>query len=158
MLDDLQYGFLTPLVITYIKNDTWFLHEPLVFRSRYLIPGKEFTVPAGFYTDFASVPRIFRNIVSKYGKHAKSSVLHDYLYYCGFLGCKELCDMLFNEGMVFEEEGTIMRVIVYKAVCWFGFFAWENHRRLCHSEPELKIRLSNRTIEDVRKKVMDNGV
>lgn len=34
-------------------------------------------VPAGFKTDFASVPRIFTPLVEKMGKHSKASLLHD---------------------------------------------------------------------------------
>jgi hypothetical protein len=152
-MDDLIYGFITPLISEYIKDDTWYLHEPLVFRSKTLLPGKTFIMPAGFYTDFASVPKIFRNIISKYGRHAKSAVLHDYLYYCGFLGCRSLCDDLFNEAMIHEEERGWMRIIVYWMVKMFSGFAWNGHRKRNHSEEELKIRLANRTIHDVRKEL-----
>jgi hypothetical protein len=154
VVDETKFGFTTPLISEYITDDTWYIHEPLAFTSQYVIPGKTFTVPAGFYTDFASVPKMFRNIISKYGKHAKSAVLHDYLYYCGFLGCKELCDLLFNEGMIFEKEKDSMRLIVYNAVKFFGSSAWDGHRKAGHTEDDLKARLVGRTINDVRKKVM----
>lgn len=37
-------------------------------------------VPAGTLTDFASIPRGFRNVVSVNGAHRLPAVLHDYLY------------------------------------------------------------------------------
>ena len=37
-------------------------------------------VPKGFWTDYASVPRIFRNIINTYGKHGRVAVVHDWLY------------------------------------------------------------------------------
>ena len=32
-------------------------------------------------TDFASVPPVFRSLVSNWGKHGNAAVLHDYLYW-----------------------------------------------------------------------------
>jgi hypothetical protein len=152
--ETIKYGFTTQLISEYITDDTWYIHEPLMFTSKYIIPGKTFTVPARFYTDFASVPKVFRNIISKYGKHARSAVLHDYLYYCGFLNDKDICDLLFNEGMIFEKENDVMRVTVYNAVKFCGSSAWNKHRKAGHSENDLKIKLIGRTIHDVRKAVM----
>lgn len=37
-------------------------------------------IPAGFETDFASVPVPFRNLISINGRHRLPAVLHDYLY------------------------------------------------------------------------------
>ena len=39
-----------------------------------------YAIPVGFKTDFASVPRLFRSIVSKIGKHAEAAVIHDWMY------------------------------------------------------------------------------
>jgi len=38
------------------------------------------SVPAGFVTDFASIPRGFRNVLSINGSHRLAAVVHDYLY------------------------------------------------------------------------------
>jgi hypothetical protein len=53
----------------------WKLIQPVVYV------GKEqtFTVPAGFITDFASVPRIFYWLVPTYGAYTKAAILHDFL-------------------------------------------------------------------------------
>ena len=39
-----------------------------------------FSVPAGFTTDFASVPRPFVWLLPRYGRWTKAAVLHDYLW------------------------------------------------------------------------------
>ena len=40
-------------------------------------------VPAGYVTDFASIPRAVHFIISPFGKHAEAAVIHDWLYALG---------------------------------------------------------------------------
>ncbi len=47
--------------------------------SYYCASGYSFYVCEGTYTDFASVPKPLRGIVSQVGKFGKAAVLHDYL-------------------------------------------------------------------------------
>jgi len=57
----------------------WKLVKPLVFQSD--IAGQTITVPAGFITDFASVPRFPSFIFSVFGDiAAEATTVHDYLY------------------------------------------------------------------------------
>lgn len=63
------------LVVRRCGPDTWQLEESLVYHGKH----DTITVPAGFETDFASVPRVFTWMVPKYGKYTLASVLHDYL-------------------------------------------------------------------------------
>jgi hypothetical protein len=59
------------------------LSQPLVFHGR---TGFEIIVPAGFVTDFASVPRVLWSILPPYGPWTRGAILHDYLWrllYCG---------------------------------------------------------------------------
>lgn len=51
-------------------------------RMRYGWPAKNCVVeiPAGFVTDFASIPVPLRNLFSINGRHRLPAVLHDYLY------------------------------------------------------------------------------
>lgn len=39
-----------------------------------------FHIPAGFRTDFASIPRILWSLIPPQGRHAKAAVIHDWLY------------------------------------------------------------------------------
>src|SRR5688500_11341220 len=74
--------FLTALVLRELPDgDHFALEYPLVCD----IDGTAYTVPAGFVTDFASVPRILWNILPPYGKHSRAAVLHDWLYVTGIV-------------------------------------------------------------------------
>lgn len=53
----------------------------LTARLRYVDErGRLFTVPKGFTSDLASVPRIFRSIATPWNQSARAGVLHD----CGY--------------------------------------------------------------------------
>jgi hypothetical protein len=76
--------FLTDLRVELVSdatNDgrgTWRLTSPLVYDSD--AAGRVFVVPAGFETDFASVPRaMFAFVLCGDTAHA-ASALHDWLY------------------------------------------------------------------------------
>jgi hypothetical protein len=60
-------------------------------RKRLFLPvtetlstGVEITIPKGFVTDLATVPRIFWGIISPSGRHDLACVVHDYLLDSGY--------------------------------------------------------------------------
>jgi Protein of unknown function (DUF1353) len=53
----------------------WQLVEPVRYAGR----DESFTVPAGFRTDFASVPTVFVWLIPRYGVYTKAAILHDFL-------------------------------------------------------------------------------
>ena len=54
----------------------WQLVEPLSYAGQ----RETFVVPAGFTTDFASVPQALTWLVPRYGRYTKAAILHDYLW------------------------------------------------------------------------------
>jgi len=69
--------FLTKLDVEEVSDSTWMVMSPLVFRTDY---DQIVTVPKGFVTDFASVPRL-PLIFTLFGDTAHAAaVVHDYLY------------------------------------------------------------------------------
>lgn len=54
----------------------WELTAPLIYQGRC----DRFTVPLGFKTDFASIPRIFSALIPKNGSHDAAAILHDFFY------------------------------------------------------------------------------
>jgi len=63
------------IIVEEIDARRWQLIHPVIYKT-----GRhEFTVPAGFKTDFASVPRAFIWLVPPYGKYTKAAILHDFL-------------------------------------------------------------------------------
>ena len=75
----------------------------LLKRFTYKIGNKNskkcITVPKGFVTDWASVPRILHSILPPRGRYSKAAVLHDYLYKTHYKKDRKVCDKLFLEAM-----------------------------------------------------------
>lgn len=76
--------FITPLDCRKLDGQQkegralWRLLAPLSYRSQLL--GALITVPAGFITDFASVPRLPLTYLLAGDKAHEAAVVHDYLY------------------------------------------------------------------------------
>lgn len=68
--------FDSELSIRAVGPTTWELTEPLTWTGR---EGDTFTVPAGFVTDFATVPRFLHWLWLPYGAYTRAAVLHDWL-------------------------------------------------------------------------------
>jgi len=63
-----------------IVNGGWLTEAPVQFHSETL--HRTFTVPIGFFTDLASVPRVMRWIVPvANAKNRQAAIVHDYLCY-----------------------------------------------------------------------------
>lgn len=55
---------------------TWGTLTPLIWTGT---QGDTITVPVGFETDFATVPRFLRWLINTYGPYTRAAVLHDWL-------------------------------------------------------------------------------
>jgi hypothetical protein len=111
--------FETKLIVSEVDESRWQLVNDLVYRGNKDV----FTVPAGFKTDFASVPKLFWNILPPTGRYTKAAVLHDWLYSTHAVS-KEDADGIFRRVMEEEKVGTIKRNIMWLAVKWFGGSAY----------------------------------
>lgn len=79
------------------------------------------SVPAGFITDLASVPKILWSILPPHGKWAKSAIIHDYLYStANNFKTRAESDKVFLEGMKVLEVPFVKRIAMYIAVRLFG--------------------------------------
>lgn len=72
----IRAAFDSELHIVAAGPRTWALTAPLAWNGT---QGDTFTVPIGFVTDFASVPRFLHWLVSTYGAYTRAAVLHDWL-------------------------------------------------------------------------------
>jgi hypothetical protein len=81
------------------------------------------TVPAGFLTDFASVPRALWWLLPPWGKYGKAAVIHDYLYKTKPWS-RRRCDSIFLEGMKVLGVSWATRTTMYAAVRAGGWLAW----------------------------------
>jgi hypothetical protein len=92
------------------------------------VKGKEITVPVGFMTDFASVPRLFWRLAPPWGLYSRAAVVHDWLYQSGAFD-KETTDLIFKALMVRYGVPAWKAQLMYAAVKWFGGKAWDACRK-----------------------------
>ena len=83
----------------------------------------EIRVPIGFRTDMASVPKLFWNIVSRWGVHAAAAVSHDWMYENQHMN-RKVADKMFLTAMKEDGVGFFKRWAMYSAVRVGGSKAW----------------------------------
>ena len=80
------------------------------------------TVPKGFVTDFASIPRLLFILASPSGRHRRAAVLHDYLFTEKSGISRIVCDAIFYDAMRAEGVAWWRRVAIFSMVRLFGYF------------------------------------
>lgn len=86
-------------------------------------------VPAGFVTDFASIPQSFWSELRPDGDYAYAAVIHDYLYWTQ-AGKRDVADQILDFGMQDLKVDRVIRAAIYRAVRLFGGLAWRQNARL----------------------------
>lgn len=124
-------SFLTELKIKPVDGEDLLfeLLEPFRYWIDELHDGPVIELPAGFRTDFASIPRLFWNILPPWGKYGKAAVIHDWLYKSGVFS-RERSDEIFLEAMKLLGVSTAVRYIIYYGVRLGGWIAWSGHRKV----------------------------
>ena len=121
-------SFTTPLIVTPIGDGRrWRLVEPF----EYYRTGTEhlrYEVPAGFVTDFASVPRLLWPILPPYGRYGKAAVLHDWLYRSALVDRDE-ADFIFKEAMEILGVAQWKTRLLYWGVRIFGAKRFKQSRK-----------------------------
>lgn len=83
------------------------------------------TVPAGFQTDLASIPRLFRGFIPSAGPYQRAAVLHDYVYATRPEGwTRKEADQLFLDAMEAAGVNWITRHTMHAAVRAGGWKGW----------------------------------
>ncbi len=118
-------SFTKPLIIEFDYEGNcrkpYILHESFSYYTDLLPMITLIDVPAGYRTDFASIPRLFWRVLPPAGKYGKAAVIHDWL--CDVN--PKLCDHklaadVFNEAMAVLGVGKMKRWIMVSAVKHFG--------------------------------------
>jgi len=102
----------------------------LTAAFRYRSPVGTITIPKGFYTDGASVPKMFWNIFSPWGSYFSAALVHDYLYSKDSddsfpVADRKEADLIFKEAMFNAGVGWITRETVYRAVRLGGWASYK---------------------------------
>ena len=111
--------FLDALVLEYIDGHNWKVVDEFIYQTD-VDHLSRIHVPAGFLTDFASVPKVFWNIMAPTGMYGKAAVIHDYLYRTPKQASKADADNVFAEAMQALGVGWWTRNIMYQGVHRFG--------------------------------------
>lgn len=117
-------SFTKPLVLEVldlpIKQKPFIVKEPFYFASD-VLGGIVIEVPAGYRTDFATIPRLFWRVLPPYGRYGKAAVIHDYLVDARFPWCdNRKAAAVFLEGMAVLCVPRPVRTVMFWAVRLFG--------------------------------------
>ncbi len=118
-------GFINrpPLIRPLPNYKQFLLYESVSYDVGGPNSGDRITVPAGFLTDFASIPKAFRGLIDRMGKHSGAAIIHDYLYVTQDRSRKE-SDRIFLEAMKVLKVSWVTRNIMYRAVRVGGGAYW----------------------------------
>ncbi len=111
--------FPTPADLRILSDYRWEVLTPIDYACN----GVDVTVPAGFVTDLASVPRPLWSLFPPHGEYAKAAILHDYLYQLK-IGTRASADKAFLSAMESLGVPAWKRWPLYAAVRVFGGAAW----------------------------------
>lgn len=115
-----------PVVQPFVDGANWVVVKPFTYRIGDTV--HQITVPTGFVTDFASIPLIFRGVLSPTGQPGRAAIVHDYLYW--EQSCtRPQADRILLLAMVESRVPLITRQAVYRAVRYGGSTAWESNQK-----------------------------
>jgi hypothetical protein len=87
------------------------------------------TVPSGFVTDFASIPRVFWSALRPDGDYAYAAIIHDYLYWTQPVP-RETADDILRFAMQDLSVDSATVTVIYRGVRLGGGRAWDENARL----------------------------
>ena len=138
-------SFLTPLTLEYVDGRFWKLTSAFTYHLGAPDGAESVTLPVGFLTDFASVPRLLWPLLPPTGTYGKPAVIHDWLYQkryvlveVGFNSHavqvprsidRSEADSVLLEAMWVLGVGSLARWAVYAGVRLGGWITWNRSRR-----------------------------
>ncbi len=117
-----------PLLQPFADAANWVLHTDLIYRVGNT--RDSIVVPAGFVTDFASIPKELQSVFSALGPYLVAGIVHDYLYWeQGPNGCSRAeADGIFRLVMIENNASFFEYQAMYTVVNLAGLGSWNgNH-------------------------------
>lgn len=120
-----------PLFITRFREPIYVLLKPISWKptGANTATYSSVEVPAGFVTDFASIPRVFWSLLRPDAEYTYPAIIHDYLYWMQERP-REVADNIFRLAMEDFKIETITATAIFKAIRAGGGSAWNSNARL----------------------------
>ena len=115
-----------PALEPFAEGQHFKLIRPLVVR--FGEGADSLVIPAGFVSDFATIPQIAQSLISKLGPHIRAAIVHDYLYWSQCCSRHE-ADAIFSKMMKDLGVPWLTRTALYISVANFGRKAWYENAR-----------------------------
>ena len=119
-------SFTSPLIVSPIDSRKWKLIEEFDYHVGNELSPDVIHVPAGFITDFASVPRGMWNLFPPWGRYGKAAIIHDFLYQSK-LRSRHMSDLIFLEAMIVLKVAKWQATLMYYGVRMFGWLGYKNN-------------------------------
>lgn len=119
--------FLSPFQVEAVGRNEWKLLQAFTVEVENDRIFSIISVPCGFVTDLASVPRLPGAYLLFGGRARRSAALHDALYRRG--ADRSYADAVFMAAMKAEGEGKFTQLAMTTAVRLFGWWPYRKHRR-----------------------------
>jgi len=119
-------SFTEKLIVSLEPNGKrWKLEKEFSYYTDLLGERKTFTVPTGFETDFASIPKFLLGLpIFKWrDKFNKAAVVHDWLYHTKEVD-RKTADRIFLEGLLVLGIPRWKAYLFYVTVRLFGWTHW----------------------------------
>ena len=134
-------SFREPLILKFLDTNEikrFEVASPFTYYIDKLGGNLKVSIPIGFRTDFASVPRFFWRVIPPIGLYGKAAVVHDYLCenkhawqidnqgnsVCYMVSRKE-ADKIFRDAMQVLGVGKIKRNIMFLGVRLYSIFTFK---------------------------------
>jgi Protein of unknown function (DUF1353) len=118
------------LYLSRFVEPIYFLTKPITWTPNPDQHGYQpVTVPVGFVTDLASIPRLFWSSLRPDGEYTYPAIVHDYLYWTQTRP-KDTADMIFKFGMQDFDINWPTIVAIYEAVHLGGGPSWKHNQEL----------------------------
>lgn len=115
-----------------LAKDVWNVARSFTYYTDAMVDRHWVTIPLGFLTDGASVPRVFWNLLPPWGQYGNAAIVHDYL--CEHLTLtsengttimidRTTVDAVLNEAMTVLEVSAWKRIPIYAAVRFYFYLS-----------------------------------
>lgn len=123
------HAVANPLYLGRFSDRIYYLLKDISWSPNPGQSPKPVTVPPGFVTDFASIPRAFWSILPTDGPYVFAAIIHDFLYWSQTTNRDE-ADLVLKYAMEDFKVGAATIATIYSGVRIGGSLAWDENAKL----------------------------